>query len=85
MQNNQDRNLDTISFGTYPIEVGEVIIQENEIKLDPNTFLKEINLNLPLKPRSIRSLQAKDAKVNNILQMLQVGDLDANVYMVECL
>ena len=48
-----------------------------------DTFLKEINLNLPLKPRSIRSLQAKDAKINNILQRLQVGDLDINVYMVE--
>ena len=29
------------------------------------------------------SLQAKDAKINHILQRLQGGDLDANVYMVE--
>ena len=36
-----------------------------------------------MKPRLIRSLQAKDAKINNIRQRLQVGYLDANVYMVE--
>ena len=65
------------------VEVGETIVKGIEIKPDPNTFLKEIGLNLPLKPKSIRSLQAKDAKINNILQRLQVGDLDANVYMVE--
>ena len=29
------------------------------------------------------SLQAKDTKINNILQRLQVGDLDTNLYMVE--
>ena len=37
-----------------PVEVGEIIIEGVEIKLDPDTFLKEINLNLPLKPRSIK-------------------------------
>ena len=61
----------------------EIIIEGVEIKLDPDTFLKEIVLNLPLKPRSFRSLQVKDAKINSILQSLQVGDLDTNVYMVE--
>ena len=66
-----------------PVEVGEIITEGIEIKQDPDTFLKEMDLNLPLKPRLIRSLQAKDAKVSNILQRIQVGDLDTNVYMVE--
>ena len=39
-----------------PVKVGEIIIEGVEIKLDLDTFLKEIDLNLPLKPRSIRSL-----------------------------
>ena len=42
-----------------PVKVGEIIVEGIEITLDPDTFLKEIDLNLPLKPRSIRSLQAK--------------------------
>ena len=56
-----------------PIEVGEIIVG---VKTKPNldTFFKEVDLTLPLKSRSIRSLQAKDAKINNILQWLQVGD-----------
>ena len=65
-----------------PVEVGEIIIGV-EIKPDPDTFFKEIDLTLPLKSRSIRSLQAKDAKINNILQWLQVGDLPSNVYPIE--
>ena len=66
-----------------PVEVGEIIFEGIEVKPDPDTFLKEIDINLPLKPRSVRSLQAQDAKVNSILQSLKVGDLDANVYMIE--
>ena len=37
----------------------------------------------PLKSRSIRLLQAKDAKIHNILQWLQVGDLPPDVYLIE--
>ena len=66
-----------------PVEVGEIIVEGIEIKPDPDTFLKEIDLNLPLKPRSIRSLQAQDAKINMILNRLEVGDLDANSYLIE--
>ena len=36
-----------------------------------------------MKSRSNRSLQAKDAKINSILQWLQVGDLPPNVYLIE--
>ena len=46
-------------------------------------FYKEVDLTLPLKERSIRSLQAKDAKINNILQWIQVGDLPPNIYLIE--
>ena len=42
-----------------PVEVLEITIKGVEIILDPDTFLKEIDLNLPLEPRSIRSLQDK--------------------------
>ena len=38
---------------------------------------------LPLKLRSIRSLQAKDFKISSILQWLQVGDLPSDVYLIE--
>ena len=51
-----------------PVEVGKIIIEGVEIKPDPDTFFKEIDLTLPLKSRSIRSLKAKDAKINSILQ-----------------
>ena len=64
-----------------PVE--EIIIEGVEIKPDPDTFLKEIDLNLPLKPRSVRSLQAQDAKINMTLRRLEVGDLHANVYIIE--
>ena len=57
-----------------PIKVSEIIVEGVKIKPDPDTFFKEVDLTLPLKSRSIRSLQAKDAKINNILQQLQVGD-----------
>ena len=53
-----------------PVEVGEIIVEEVKIKPNPNTFFKEVDLTLPLKARSIRSLQAKDAKINNTLQWL---------------
>ena len=66
-----------------PVKVGEIIIEGVKIKPDPNTFCKEVDLTLPLKARSIRSLQAKDAKINNILQWLQVGDLPPNIYLIE--
>ena len=58
-----------------PVKVGEIIVEGVKIKPDPNTFFKEVDLTLPLKVRSIRSLQAKDSKINNILQWLQVSDL----------
>ena len=64
-----------------PIEVGEV--EGVEIKPDPDTFLKDINLKLPLQPEAIRTLQAQDTKIVNLLNRLKVGDLDANVYLVE--
>ena len=54
-----------------------------EIQPDPDPFFKEVDLTLPLKSRSIRSLQAKDAKISNILQWLQVGDLPPNFYLIE--
>ena len=66
-----------------PVEVGEIIVEGVEIKLDPDTFFKNIDLTLPLKSRLIRSLQAKDAKINNILQWLHVGDLPPDVYLIE--
>ena len=66
-----------------PVEVGEIIVEGVEIKPNPNMFFKEVDLTLPLKVRSIRSLQAKDAKINNILQRLQVGDLPPNIYLIE--
>ena len=44
-----------------PVEVGEIIVEGIKLKLDPDTFFKDVVLTLPLKSRSIRSLQAKDA------------------------
>ena len=66
-----------------PVEVGEIIVEGVKIKPNLDTFFKEVDLTLPLKSRSIRSLQAKDAKINNILQWLQVGDLPPNIYLIE--
>ena len=66
-----------------PVKVGEITIEGIEIISDPDTFLKEIDLNLPLTSRSIKLLQAQDVKINTILQRLEVGDLDSNVYMIE--
>ena len=66
-----------------PVEVGEIIVEGVELKPDPDTFFKEVDLTLPLKSRSIRSLQAKDAKISNILQWLQVGDLPPDIYLIE--
>ena len=66
-----------------PVEVGETIVEGVKIKPNPDTFFKEVDLTLPLKERSIRSLQAKDAKISNILQWLQVGDLPPHIYLIE--
>ena len=66
-----------------PVKVGEIIVEGVKIKPDPDTFFKEVDFTLPLKSRSIRSLQAKDAKINNILQWLQVGDLPPNIYLIK--
>ena len=66
-----------------PIEVEEIIVEGVEIKPDPDTFLKDVNLKLPLQPEAIRTLQAQDTKIINLLNRLKVGDLDANVYLVE--
>ena len=49
-----------------PVEVGEIIVEGVKLKPNPDTFFKEVDLTLPLKSRSIRSLQAKDAKISNI-------------------
>ena len=46
-------------------------------------FFKEVDLMLLLKSRLIKSLQGKDAKISNILQWLQVGDLPPDVYLIE--
>ena len=69
---NQDVTLPTEPQGTKfgynffkelpPVEVGETIVEGVKIKPDPDTFFKEVDLTLPLKARSIRSLQAKDTK-----------------------
>ena len=66
-----------------PVEVGETLVEGVEIKPDPNTFLKDVNLKLPLQPKAIRTLQAQDTKISNILNRLKVGDLDVNVYLVK--
>ena len=66
-----------------PVEVGEIIVEGIKIKPDPNTLFKEVDLTLPLKARSIRSLQAKNAMINNILQWLKVADLPPNIYLIE--
>ena len=66
-----------------PVEVEEIIVEGVEIKPDPDTFLKDVNLKLPLQPKAIRPLQAQDTKIINLLNRLKVGDLDANVYLVE--
>ena len=66
-----------------PTEVEEIIVEGVEIKPDPDTFLKDINLKLPLQPEAIRTLQVQDTKIINLLNRLKVGDLDANVYLVE--
>ena len=66
-----------------PVEVSAVIVKGVEIKPDPDTFLKDIDLTLLLKNETIRSLQAQDDKINSILERLQNGDVDSNLYMVE--
>ena len=66
-----------------PVEVEEIIVEGVEIKPDPDTFLKDVNLKLPLQPEAIRTLQAQDTKIINLLNRLKVGDPDANVYLVE--
>ena len=45
-----------------PIEVGEITVEGVKIKPDLDTFFKEVDLTLPLKSRSIRSLQARMLK-----------------------
>ena len=83
--NHQVQSLVTIFFFEElpPVEVGEIIVEGVKLKPNPNTFFKDVDLTLPLKSRSIRSLQAKDAKISNILQWLQVGDLPPDVYLIE--
>ena len=66
-----------------PVEVGEIIVEGVKLKPNPDTFFKEVDLTLSLKSRLIRSLQAKDAKISNILQWLQVGDLPPDIYLIE--
>ena len=52
-----------------PVKVGEIILEGVEIKPDPDMFFKEVDLTLPLKLRSIRPLQAKDAQNKQHLTM----------------
>ena len=66
-----------------PVEEAEIIVEGIKLKPDPDTFFKDVDHTLPLKSRSIISLQAKDAKIGNILQWLQVGDLPPDVYLIE--
>ena len=46
-----------------PVEVGEIIMEGVEIKPDPDTFLKDIDLTLPLKPEALKALQAQDTRI----------------------
>ena len=79
--NHQVQSLVTIFFEELPpVEAGEIIVEGVKLKPNPDTFFKDIDLTLPLESRSIRSLQAKDAKISNILQWLQVGDLPPEQY-----
>ena len=66
-----------------PVEVGEIIVEGVKLKPDLDTFFKEVDPTLPLKSRSIRSLQAKDAKISNMFQWLQVGDLPPDICLIE--
>ena len=66
-----------------PVEGGEIIVEGVKIKPNTDTLFEEVDLTLPLKSRSIRSLQAKDAEISYILQWLQVGDLPPDVYLIE--
>ena len=66
-----------------PVEVGEITVEGVKLKPDPNTFFKDVDLMPPLKSRSIRSLEAKNAKISNILQWLQGGDLPPDVCLIE--
>ena len=82
--NHKALSLVTIFLEELPlVEVGEIIVEGVKIKPDPDMFFKEVDLTLPLKSRLIRSLQAKDAKISNILQWPQVGDLPPDVYLIE--
>ena len=56
-----------------PVEVGEIIVEGVELKPNPDTFFKEVDLTLPLKSRSIRLLEAKDAKISNIHLTMATG------------
>ena len=58
-----------------PVEVGEIIVEGVEIKPDPNTFLKDIDLTLPLKPEALKALQAQDTRIIHLTNWLKVGDL----------
>ena len=50
-----------------PIEVGEIIMEGVEIKPDPDTFLKGIDLTLPLQLEALRALQAQDARIIHLM------------------
>ena len=66
-----------------PVEIGEIIVERVKLKPYPDTFFKDVDLILPLKSMSIRSLQAKDAKITNIVQWLQVADLLPDIYLIK--
>ena len=52
-----------------PIEVGEIIVEGVEIKPDPDTFLKDIDLTLPLQPEALKALQAQDTRIIHLMKL----------------
>ena len=63
-----------------PVKLGEIIVEGVKIKSDPNMFFKEVDLTLPLKARSIKSLQAKDCQDKQHLAMTS-GRILATQYL----
>ena len=58
-----------------PVEVGEIIVEGVEIKTDPDTFLKDIDLTLLLKPEALKALQAQNTRIIHLMDQLKVGDI----------
>ena len=73
----------TLPVETHLVPVKRVYFSVGCIYREKQIELVSISVHLPLKARSIRSLQAKDIRMNNILQRLQVGNLPPNIYLIE--